>query len=99
MSVKTEELSRRLNKLKEMEDALIKKHMQAGYVCGLINGIRLSRSVISGEEAILERDEVQEPGDNNSRMILQKVDVEGATRGFTIMTFDSAGGLLKLEQI
>jgi hypothetical protein len=56
MSVKTEELSRRLNKLKEMEDALIKKHMQAGYVCGLINGIRLSRSVISGEEAILERD-------------------------------------------
>jgi len=99
MGVKAEELNRRLSKLKEMESALINKHMQAGYVCGLINGIRLSRSVISGEEAVLERNEVQEPGDNNSRMILQKVDTEGATRGFTIMTFDDNGGLLKLEQV
>jgi len=99
MSVRTDELTRRLDKIKEMESVLITKHMQAGYVCGLINGMRLARSVISGEEAILEREEVQKPGDNNTRVILQKLNTEGMTQGFTMLTFDDRGGILNLEQI
>jgi hypothetical protein len=73
--------------------------MQAGYVCGLVNGLKLARSVISGEEAILEREEVQPASDNSTKLILQKVDINGGTQGFVMITFDDKGALLKLDQI
>jgi hypothetical protein len=97
MSIKADELERRLEQLKKLEN-LLQKEIQQGYICGLINGIRISRSVIAGEDYILEREEVQRPGDNGSTMIMPKYDVTtGNKLGFVLMTFDEHGGLLKLE--
>jgi len=49
--------------IKKIDDTL--KFMKAnnlifrGYMCGVANGLRLARSLITGEELIFERDEVQ----------------------------------------
>lgn len=98
MSVKMDELEKRLEDLKALELRLQMGYMQQGYVCGLINGLRMARGVISGSDYILEREEVQKPGDNSATMVMPKCDIEtGESTGFVIMKFDNQGGLLKLE--
>lgn len=98
MSIKVNELERRLNALKSLEDRLKNIHIQQGYICGLINGIRISRGIISGEDYILERDEVQKPS-NNSKLVIEKTDTQGSIKGYAVLTFDEHGALLNLDQI
>ncbi len=59
-----------MNKLRTSDEALRKidgmlKFMKdndlvtKGYLCGIVNGLRLARSYITGEEEIFERNEAQ----------------------------------------
>jgi len=97
-SVKVDELERRLEKLSLLESRLKTHHLQQGYICGLVNGLRIARGVISGENMILEREEVQPRGDNGSCIVLEGWDGNGEIE-FTIMKFDSQGGLVGMERV
>lgn len=98
--VRIDELEHRLNEIKKLELRLQSQYMQQGYICGLINGLRLARGVISGDDYILEREEAQEPSDNGSVVVMPKRDDgTGEDKGFVIMKFDRQGGLIKLDHL
>lgn len=100
MDVKVDELERRLNEVKNLEYRLQSQYMQRGYICGLINGLRLARGVISGDDYILEREDSQVPDDKSSVIVMPKCDeMTGKEKGFVIMKFDRQGGLIKLDHL
>ena len=96
--IKIDEFEQRIGKVKELEIRLSRNHMQRGYICGLVNGLRLARGVISGENVILEREEAQVRGDIGSCIITEQEDENGNLQ-FVIMKFDSRGELRGIEQV